>query len=291
MSFTLLRKFCSAVFRTLLVLFLLNSCQKTVADFDNENPPEPPVSIGDSTCLFTTINFNDDIDRKYSKHFEMDVEGKPVRCYEIDDQGVLLDWEMKFSPGRIDLLHGQWIKLDGNGRVAESNTGIGMHVSGDIIFRKKYFYNTEGYLVRIEQVSNLQPEQYNAVYSYTWTDGNLTTLSLEQTSGFSNRIEYRYDTSVKVSNFMEERNLDLLMYFQHFLNLGKKSKNLLKTSERLFYDESGLESSRETFDYFDHKIDANGNVLGFQKTQTLYSSGSDITDQLTTRHTLTYDCK
>jgi hypothetical protein len=179
-----------------------------------------------------------------------------------------------------------------NGRATSSFTNSFVEVNGwvyDLV--GKYFYNTEGYLIKVEYYID---DELNSVNEFTYDKGNLVkcvnTLQINKSVTVTT-YEYSDDLARQVFEAF-----DPLATFVEYCPgdyFGKPSKNVIKKSKTVTSSSAGEVWDEEVIDY-SHKLDKNKNTTAIvmNSVYTSYQSGGDPEPySYVAKFDFTYNCK
>ena len=153
---------------------------------------------------------------------------------------------LQYSGDTIRISPTDYYLVDGNKRVKELNAVFNLGTSIDT-FTYKYNYDATGYLVSKEIFSTAKPIPLGIPFirfTYTWSAGNLVYIDGSfAVPGLSQKVltaTLEYDANATAKNFIHilPDGFETYPYIMA-LDLGNKSRNLVKKITVVTYDDSG----------------------------------------------------
>jgi hypothetical protein len=186
-----------------------------------------------------------------------------VELYDSVSGISLIDLPLLYVGDTLKTSEGEFL-LETSGRVKSFTPAM---TTGGTALRYDYLYDANGYLSKKVLFSSMLPAGVPLLqFTYTWAGQNLTAVEgkivvpgLERTL-FKSALEY--DVTQTVKNFLPvlpdavEASLFIMA-----LDLGKKSRNLLKRVKTSTYDDAGMLQETLTTEFSDPYFSMDGYLL------------------------------
>lgn len=238
--------------------------------------------LGDN-CMITQVANEGDISK-----LTYDNLGRLVKISEIagDDGSTITYASNKITVKDDDTDDITELTLQ-NGRVVKS-----MEV-GDSDY-EAYTYNSEGYLITIEQHDPAQSPQLESTTEITYSGGNISKVTETDSDGSVEVTNYEYsaDTAPSVL-FTASPLFDLVENYFPGINYGKDSKNLrVKSTETSTSNDPNNPSTSKGISTFTYAKDAKGNytTMTINYTNTYTSGGITTSNSDVEKYDVTYSC-
>ena len=276
---------------TLLTIFILAGCAKEMSEEHGNGPNTGPVTppLGDD-CKVDKMTSVDSLSgiglgSLYSQFGTNDLATR-VEIYDSLAQSLKYAANFTYSNDTVRVNDIEYFIVDPSFRVKvfQTLTDVSDPHSDSLLF--KYYYDANGYLNKKEIYQGQIPIPITV--NYTWSNGNLTSLEADvagTTKLLSAELEYSDQPATNFIYIIPEA-YELAPYILS-LNLGTKSKNVIKKIVMSAYDDSGNISKTYTANYSNVKFSSDGYV-----TQ-LYATGDyiDGLPLLTNLTKFSYRCK
>lgn len=199
----------------------------------------------------------------------------------------ILDNEFNFTyaASRIDVDAKQYFSLEPGGRINQFHGFADPTVDTSLEVIITYTYDASGYLSKASLALALFPTQAVFVYTYGWTGGNLTKVTIDILGGEKSVIDYQYDLGKPAKGFLSFHTNPEILLFQNVINFGKNSANVPTKSTWTDYDDQGaVIGAPVVSNFINYVYDTNGYIRSFDITGDGSVYGSEI------RHILSYKC-
>ncbi len=180
-----------------------------------------------------------------------------VKFYDSANQTVLENFDLVYSPNRIDIDTAQYFELDATGRIAafygyvDAEAGAGYP---RVIIR--YTYDGNGYMTKAAYALPVAPSITVQEINYTWTNGNLTKAVISAPGSLEKvEIDYEYDLTKAPKSFICLFPNYEVVYLQSAINYGRNSTNVMSRSRVTNYDVSGVQTNQVESTYENYVID------------------------------------
>lgn len=232
-----------------LVLLFLFSCEKekSFENGGNLNPGLPPLG---NNCTVNQVLSVDSLTGQglFSFYTLFNSSGVAERVEAFDSIAGTVEFEstLQYSGDTIRISPTDYYLVDGNKRVKELKSVFNLGTSVDT-FTYRYNYDATGYLVSKEIFSTAIPIPLGIPFirfTYTWSAGNLVYIDGSfAVPGLSQKVltaTLEYDANATAKNFIHilPDGFETYPYIMA-LDLGKKSRNLVKKITVVTYDDSG----------------------------------------------------
>ncbi len=229
-------------------LFLL-SCEKekSFEDGGTINPGLPPLG---NNCTVNQVLSVDSLTGQglFSFYTGFNNSGVAERVEAFDSIAGTVEFEstLQYSGDTIRVSPTDYYLVDANKRVKELKSVFNLGATVDT-FTYRYNYDANGYLVSKEIFSTAVPIPLNIPFirfTYTWTAGNLVYIDGSfAVPGLTQKVltaTLEYDANATAKNFIHilPDGFETYPYIMA-LDLGKKSRNLVKKITVVTYDDSG----------------------------------------------------
>ena len=190
-----------------------------------------------------------------------------VEAYDSVSGTSLFDFPLVYIGDTMRELNGYFL-LEPSGRVRSYVTSDTVGAAVETT-RYDYTYDANGYLSKKELFSSLLPVNTPLVrFTYAWAGQNLTAVEGRIVVPGFERMLFKsvleYDATQTVKNFLPvlpdaaEATLSIMA-----LDLGKKSRNLLKRVKTSSYDDTGMLDETLTTEFSDPYFSADGYLLAW----------------------------
>jgi hypothetical protein len=233
----------------IVVSLFLVSCEKEKS-FENGatlNPGEPPLG---NNCTVNQVLSVDSLTGQglFSFYTRFNSSGVAERVEAFDSVAGTLEFEsaLQYKGDTIRISPTDFFLVDGNKRVKELKSVFDLGTSVDT-FTYRYNYDANGYLVSKEIFSTAVPIPISIPFirfTYTWSAGNLVYIDGSfAVPGLSQKVltaTLEYDANATAKNFIQILPDGFETYpYILALDLGKKSRNLVKKITVVTYDDTG----------------------------------------------------
>jgi hypothetical protein len=171
---------------------------------------------------------------------------------------------MDIRKDSVILSDGQYFLLDGNGRVRKLLIREDPTDPASDAYIFQYSYDPSGYLIEKRVSTPLLPVTL-LTYSYTWINGNLTsvkgilTAALNPVQIFMSEMQYDLNVVPKDFIYLFPDGAESFMFSMAF-DYGKKNKNLMRRMTVIYYDEQGVQTDAYATDFRDIQLSPEGYV-------------------------------
>lgn len=232
-----------------VVLLFLVSCEKekSIEDGGAINPGVPPLG---NNCTVNQVISVDSLTGQglYSFYTRFNGSGvaDKVEAYDSIAGSVEFESVLQYAGDTIRISPTDYYLVDGNKRVKELRSAFNLGASVDT-FTYRYNYDATGYLVSKEIFSTAVPLPFGIPFvrfTYTWSAGNLVYIDGSfAVPGLTQKVltaTLEYDANATAKNFIHilPDGFETYPYIMA-LDLGKKSRNLVKKITVVTYDDSG----------------------------------------------------
>lgn len=252
------------------LIFILSACQKELSVEDSDPPIPPPGGsgvIGNNCKLRQILAINPATSTGlYSIFTQFNSAGVATKVEIYDSTASSMDFEatLIYSGDTIRVSPAEFFLVDAQKRVKAyhtvDNSGLGIDSAYFL-----YSYNGDGYLATKTAYLVGIPFPL-AVFTYTWSGGNLTSVKAVSSLIGSNQKVFEasleYDAGAVAKNFIPvfPDGIESSLFIMG-LNLGKFSKNLVKKIVATTYDENGDVDTTYTSSYSDYKYSSDGYLI------------------------------
>ncbi len=210
-----------------------------------------------------------------------------VQFIDSANQNVLANFDLQYSPSRIDIDTAQYFELDATGRVSAFYGYIDAEVNAGyprVIIR--YTYDANGYMTKAAYSLPVAPSVVVQEINFTWTNGNLTKTVISAPGSLEKvEVSYEYDLSKAPKSFISLFPNYEVVYLQSAINYGRNSTNVISRSTVTNFDAStGAPTDTVTAEYNNYVIDADNYVKSFD----IVGDGSLLPGD--TKYVLSYKC-
>jgi hypothetical protein len=210
-----------------------------------------------------------------------------VQFIDSANQNVLANFDLRYSPSRIDIDTAQYFELDATGRVSAFYGYIDAEVNAGyprVIIR--YTYDGNGYMTKAAYSLPVAPTFVVQEINFTWTNGNLTKTVISAPGSLEKiEVDYQYDLTKAPKSFISLFPNYEIVYLQSAINYGRNSTNVISQSTITNYDATtGEPTGAVTAQYTNYVIDADNYVRSFD----IVGDGALIPGD--TKYALSYRC-
>ncbi|PWU03942.1 MAG: hypothetical protein C5B52_02365 [Bacteroidetes bacterium] len=275
----------------LLAILIFAGCAKEMSEEHgngpNTGPPTPPLGTDCKVEKITSVDSLSGIGlgSLYSQFGTNDLATR-VEIYDSLAQSLKFAANFTYANDTVRVSDKEFFILDPSFRVKTFQTFADVTDPNSDSLLFKYYYDANGYLNKKEIYQGHIPVP--ATVTYTWSNGNLTSLEADVAGTIkllSAELQYSDQPATNFIYILPEA-YELAPYILS-LNLGTKSKNIIKKIVMTTYDDNGNASKTYTSNYSNVKLSSDGYV-----TQ-LYASGDyiDGLPLLTNLTKFSYRCK
>lgn len=194
------------------------------------------------------------------------------------------EFNISYASGQVNVGPDQYFTLDGSGRISsfhgrsdpDSDTAVEVVI--------EYAYDGNGYMTGAQIFLAALPILPVMEYTYTWTGGDLTRVTIELVSGHKTVVDYEYDASQETKGFLSFHTNPELLLFQNAINYGKNSAHVPTKSTWTDYDTNNAVTDTYVSEFRNYVYDSNKYVQSFEITGDGSLYGSSI------NHVLSYRC-
>jgi hypothetical protein len=184
-----------------------------------------------------------------------------VELYDSVSGISLIDLPLVYAGDTLKTSEGDFL-LDPSGRVKSFTPAM---TTGGTALRYDYLYDANGYLSKKVLFSSMLPAPL-LQFTYTWAGQNLTAVEGKMVVPGLERMLFKsaleYDATQTVKNFLpvlpDAVEASLLIMA---LDLGKKSRNLLKRVKTSTYNDAGMLQETLTTEFSDPYFSMDGYLL------------------------------
>ena len=260
--------------KTILAALLLTmavSCKKetSVEGGGGGNNNSNPVPTLGANCRPRQINLTDSLGKgllSITTQFNANGVGTQVDVYDSTTSTLELSEPLNYIGDTLKISDSLYFLLDATKRVKEF-VAIQTNNGAKETFRFKYNYDVNGYLKTKDLYSSALPLPIPLIrFTYTWTGDNMVAIDGSVVvPGVTQKIltaTLEYDATATAKNFL---NIfpdagEVALYLMA-LDLGKRSKNLVKRIQVKTYDDMGAVDATTTTEFSKYKFSTDGYLL------------------------------
>jgi hypothetical protein len=259
----------------LLLIFTFISCQKelSVENGAGVNPPQPPIG---NNCKVNQIISADSLTGQglFSVYTRFNASGvaEKVEVYDSLSGSMQAEASLQYKGDTIRVSPSDYFLVDANKRVRAFQT---IDLSGGSSDTLKYVYNYDGngYLSNKEIFVSRFPFPVIR-FNYVWSAQNLVSIDGSVVvPGITQKVltaTLEYESSLTAKNFIHVLPDGFeTAFFIMGLDLGKKSRNLVKKTVVSVYDDTGALDEVYTTSFSKYVFSSDGYLLEW------YASGLD----------------
>lgn len=251
---------------SVIVLTVLSSCTKEMS-VENDGTRGPAVG---ADCRPSQVVLIDSATRagdfSFLTRFGSNGRAASVEAYDSLSNTSLFDFPLVYSGDTLRDFDGGYFLLEASGRV---RTYVTTDTTGGAVetVRYEYTYDANGYISRKELFSSLLPLNTPLVrFTYTWAGQNLTAVEGRVVVPGFERMLFKsaleYDNTQTVKNFLPVvPDAAEAALFIMAVDLGRKSRNLLRRIKSSTYDDAGMVDETLTTEFSSPLFSMDGYLL------------------------------
>lgn len=217
--------------------------------------------------------------------FDLNNKVTKVQLYDSLSSTIQAQFDLTYATGQVNVSSNQYFVLDAGGRIKEFHGFADPSDPSSPRIIYSYQFNASNQLIKTSIAFEAAPGQTVGQADYTWTNGNVTSITVSYTGSAEHSVfSYEYDTGKQAKAFLCLMPNAELNLFQSAVDYGSNSVNLITKSTITDYDANNNVVSTSIANFGDYVIDGNGYVKSFSITgdPTVYDSN--------VKYVLSYQC-